>query len=108
MIFNYIEDKEVFQKFYSELLAKRLVDQLSISDDYEELMISKLEVNNNEICSFRILSFRQLVVLNMHQDYDECFKIFVRVQVKLIESQSLIYEHGHFTKLRVQMFNIFN
>jgi len=43
VIFNYIEDKEVFQKFYSELLGERLVGQLSASDDYEELMISKLE-----------------------------------------------------------------
>jgi len=29
------------------MLAKRLIDQLSASDDYEELMISKLKVNNS-------------------------------------------------------------
>ncbi len=46
MVFNYVEDKDVFQKFYGKLLAKRLVGQLSASDDYEELMISKLKVNN--------------------------------------------------------------
>ncbi len=46
MVFNYVEDKDVFQKFYGKMLAKRLVGQLSASDDYEELMISKLKVNN--------------------------------------------------------------
>jgi hypothetical protein len=29
------------------MLAKRLVGQLSASDDHEESMISKLKVNNN-------------------------------------------------------------
>jgi hypothetical protein len=46
VVFNYVEDKDVFQKFYGKMLAKRLVGQLSASDDYEELMISKLKVNN--------------------------------------------------------------
>ncbi|CAF4223899.1 unnamed protein product, partial [Rotaria sp. Silwood2] len=41
--FNYVEDKDVYQKFYSRMLAKRLVGQLSASDDYEESMISKLK-----------------------------------------------------------------
>jgi hypothetical protein len=45
VVFNYVEDKDVFQKFYGKLLAKRLVGQLSASDDYEESMISKLKVN---------------------------------------------------------------
>ena len=39
-----MEDKDVFEKFYRNRLAKRLVGQLSASDDYEELMISKLKV----------------------------------------------------------------
>ncbi|CAF3911720.1 unnamed protein product, partial [Rotaria magnacalcarata] len=38
VVFNYVEDKDVFQKFYGKLLAKRLVGQLSASDDYEESM----------------------------------------------------------------------
>ncbi len=48
MIFNYVEDKDVFQKFYGTQLAKRLVGQLSASDDYEESMISKLKVKKRE------------------------------------------------------------
>lgn len=44
VIFRYIEDKDVFQKFYSKMLAKRLVQQNSASDDAEASMISKLKV----------------------------------------------------------------
>ena len=44
VIFRYVEDKDVFQKFYSKLLAKRLVQQNSASDDAEASMISKLKV----------------------------------------------------------------
>ena len=43
-IFDYIEDKDVFLVFYQRMLGKRLVGQLSASDDLEERMISKLKV----------------------------------------------------------------
>jgi len=42
-IFKYIEDKDVFQKFYSKTLAKRLVNGTSASGDAETSMISKLK-----------------------------------------------------------------
>lgn len=45
VVFKYIEDKDVFQKFYSKMLAKRLVQHNSASDDAEASMISKLKVN---------------------------------------------------------------
>lgn len=43
VVFKYIEDKDVFQKFYSKMLAKRLVNYTSASDDAEASMISKLK-----------------------------------------------------------------
>lgn len=42
-VFKYIEDKDVFQKFYSKMLAKRLVQHSSASEDAEEFMISELK-----------------------------------------------------------------
>ncbi|KAJ3344326.1 Cullin-2 [Gonapodya sp. JEL0774] len=42
-IFKYIEDKDVFQKFYSRHLAKRLIFTTSISDESEASMISRLK-----------------------------------------------------------------
>jgi len=42
-VFKYIEDKDVFQKFYSKMLAKRLIYASSASDDAEANMISRLK-----------------------------------------------------------------
>ena len=47
IVFKYIEDKDVFQKFYSKMLAKRLVQHMSASDDAEASMISKLKVSKH-------------------------------------------------------------
>lgn len=43
IIFKYIEAKDVFQKFYTQKLAKRLVNANSADDDAESSMISKLK-----------------------------------------------------------------
>ncbi|XP_053696563.1 cullin-1-like [Sabethes cyaneus] len=48
IVFKYIEDKDVFQNFYSRMLAKRLVQYVSASDDAEASMISKLK----QACGF--------------------------------------------------------
>jgi len=44
IIFRYIDDKDVFQKFYARNLARRLIHQLSHSMDAEEGMINRLKV----------------------------------------------------------------
>ena len=43
VIFKFIDDKDVFQKFYQKKLAQRLINQLSASDDSESSMITKLK-----------------------------------------------------------------
>ncbi|KAK4337039.1 hypothetical protein RND71_043387 [Anisodus tanguticus] len=48
IVFKYIDDKDVFQRFYSKLLAKRLVNNASASEYAEESMISKLK----QACGF--------------------------------------------------------
>ncbi|KAI8871170.1 Cullin-domain-containing protein [Ramicandelaber brevisporus] len=45
-VFRFIDNRDVFQKFYSTQLAKRLVNQNSASDDAEASMITKLK----EVC----------------------------------------------------------
>lgn len=47
-IFKYIDDKDVFEKFYQRMLGKRLVNTSSASDDAETNMIGKLK----EACGF--------------------------------------------------------
>lgn len=43
VVFKYIEDKDVFQTFYSKMLAKRLIHGTSASEDLEGVMIGKLK-----------------------------------------------------------------
>lgn len=46
IIFRYVDDKDVFEKFYKKFLANRLVGAKSVSDDAETSMISKLKVGS--------------------------------------------------------------
>lgn len=48
LVFKYFKDKDVFQKFYSKMFARRLVNDLSASDAGELSMISKLK----QMCGF--------------------------------------------------------
>jgi hypothetical protein len=48
ILFKYIEDKDVFQTFYTTKLSKRLIHGVSASDEAEASMITKLK----EACGF--------------------------------------------------------
>jgi hypothetical protein len=48
VLFKYLEDKDVFQNFYSTKLSKRLIHGVSASDEAEASMIAKLK----EACGF--------------------------------------------------------
>ncbi|KAF2010315.1 cullin-2 [Aaosphaeria arxii CBS 175.79] len=65
-VFKYIEDKDVFQKFYSRMLAKRLVQATSASDDAETSMISKLK----EACGFEYTNKLQRMFQDMQISKD--------------------------------------
>ncbi|XP_044264562.1 cullin-1 [Tribolium madens] len=72
VVFKYIEDKDVFQKFYSKMLAKRLVQHMSASDDAEASMISKLK----QACGFEYTSKLQRMFqdIGVSKDLNEQFK----------------------------------
>lgn len=73
-VFKYIEDKDVFQKFYSRMLARRLVHTSSSSDDAETSMISKLK----EACGFEYTNKLQRMFQDMQisKDLNVDFKNF--------------------------------
>ncbi|CAH3152139.1 unnamed protein product [Porites lobata] len=72
VVFKYIEDKDVFQKFYSKMLAKRLVQHNSASDDAEASMISKLK----QACGFEYTSKLQRMFqdIGVSKDLNDKFK----------------------------------
>ncbi|KAK4226194.1 Cullin-1 [Podospora fimiseda] len=65
-VFKYIEDKDVFQKYYSRMLARRLVHSNSSSDDAETSMISKLK----EACGFEYTNKLQRMFTDMQISKD--------------------------------------
>ncbi|CAG8961131.1 hypothetical protein HYFRA_00002674 [Hymenoscyphus fraxineus] len=73
-IFKYIEDKDVFQKFYSRMLARRLIHTTSSSDDSETSMISKLK----EQCGYEYTNKLQRMFQDMQisKDLNAGFKEF--------------------------------
>ncbi|KAI0159133.1 Cullin [Pestalotiopsis sp. NC0098] len=75
-VFKYIEDKDVFQKFYSRMLARRLVHSNSSSDDAETSMISKLK----EACGFEYTNKLQRMFQDMQisKDLNNGYKEHVR------------------------------
>lgn len=72
IVFKYIEDKDVFQKFYANMLAKRLVQHNSASDDAEASMISKLK----QACGFEYTSKLQRMFqdIGVSKDLNDKFK----------------------------------
>ncbi|XP_031632522.1 cullin homolog 1-like [Contarinia nasturtii] len=72
IVFKYIEDKDVFQKYYIKMLAKRLVYHTSASDDAEGSMISKLK----QACGYEytIKLTRMFNDIGLSKDLNEKFK----------------------------------
>ena len=72
VVFKFVDDKDVFQKFYSKHLAKRLVNGLSSSGDSEESMISKLK----DVCGFEYTNklSRMFTDMGVSKDLNEGFK----------------------------------
>ena len=65
-VFKFIEDKDVFQKFYSRMLAKRLVHTNSTSEEAEISMIGKLK----EACGFEYTNKLQRMFTDMQTSKD--------------------------------------
>merc|ERR1712038_479175 len=76
IVFKYIEDKDVFQRFYSKMLAKRLVQHMSASDDAEASMISKLK----QACGFEYTNKLQRMFqdVGVSKDLNEQFNKHTR------------------------------
>ncbi|CAF4518033.1 unnamed protein product [Rotaria socialis] len=64
VVFAYVADKDVFAKLYRNMLAKRLLFQLSASDDSEELMIRKLTEANGSMYTGELRTMFQDCVLS--------------------------------------------
>lgn len=92
-VFKYIDDKDVFQKFYSRMLARRLVHSNSSSDDAETSMISKLK----EACGFEYTNKLQRMFQDMQisKDLNAGFKEHAQsLESRVLDSQYSILGTG--------------
>uniref|UniRef100_A0A8C8M2B4 Cullin-2 n=1 Tax=Oncorhynchus tshawytscha TaxID=74940 RepID=A0A8C8M2B4_ONCTS len=82
-VFKYIDDKDVFQKFYARMLAKRLIHGLSLSMDSEEAMINKLK----QACGYEFTSklHRMYTDMSVSADLNNKFNNFIKTQESPVE-----------------------
>ncbi|KAF6213468.1 hypothetical protein GE061_011188 [Apolygus lucorum] len=75
-IFKYIDDKDVFQKFYSRMLARRLIHQQSQSMDAEEAMINRLK----QACGYEFTNklHRMFTDISVSNDLNNKFSAFLK------------------------------
>ncbi|XP_017775515.1 PREDICTED: cullin-2 [Nicrophorus vespilloides] len=75
-IFKYIDDKDVFQKFYARMLAKRLIHQQTQSMDAEEAMINRLK----QACGYEFTSklHRMFTDMSVSADLNNKFNAFLK------------------------------
>ncbi|KJE88376.1 Cullin 1a [Capsaspora owczarzaki ATCC 30864] len=73
-IFKYIEGKDIFQKFYSKFLAKRLIHGVSVSDEAESMMIAELKA----VCGYDYTTKLQRMFTDMtvSEDINKTFNEF--------------------------------
>ena len=80
VLFRFLQEKDMFERYYKQHLAKRLLLNKSVSDDSEKNMISKLKVCFCDIIeisnkySFFIVNFRPSVAVNSPPNWKECLK----------------------------------
>ena len=61
MLFRYLQEKDVFEKYYKQHLAKRLLGGRSVSDDMERSMIGKLKLE----CGYQYTSKLEGMFMDM-------------------------------------------
>lgn len=77
-VFKYIDDKDVFQKFYAKMLAKRLIYSQSMSMDAEEGMINKLK----QACGYEFTSklHRMFTDMSVSADLNNKFSSHLKTE----------------------------
>ncbi|GFO38017.1 cullin-2-like, partial [Plakobranchus ocellatus] len=77
IIFKYLDDKDVFQRFYSRMLAKRLIYSQSASMDAEEVMITRLK----QACGYEFTNklHRMFTDISVSSDHVVNFNNYLKV-----------------------------
>mgnify|MGYP001097380628 FL=1 len=78
ILFRYLEEKDVFERYYKQHLAKRLLLNKSASDDAEKNMISRLKTECGCQFTYKLEGmFKDITLSNTTVDE---FRLFVTQQ----------------------------
>lgn len=71
VLFRFMQEKDVFERYYKQHLARRLLTNKSVSDDSEKNMISKLKVRQYlyTFCFIYFINFINMISLALHKGY---------------------------------------
>lgn len=85
VLFRYIQDKDIFERYYKQHLAKRLLLNKSSSDDLEKNLISKLKAECG--CQFTLKLEGMFKDISLSNSLNEEFKnhILSRNVIEFIE-----------------------
>jgi cullin 3 len=86
LVFRYLQDKDVFESFYKQHLAKRLLSGRSVSDDAERAMVSQLKAE----CGYQFTSKLEGMFNDMRisRDLQDSYKDYKRQQENAGEGSS--------------------
>lgn len=78
IVFKYIDDKDIFQKFYSKNMARRLIFSQLASMEAEESMINKLK----QVCGYEFTAklHRMFTDIGVSNELRESFNQYLRLQ----------------------------
>jgi len=78
IVFRYLSDKDIFESFYKQHLAKRLLMGRSVSDDAERAMVSQLKAE----CGYQFTSKLEGMFNDMRisRDMQDAYKAYKRNQ----------------------------
>lgn len=65
VLFRFLQEKDVFERYYKQHLAKRLLLNKSVSDDSEKNMISKLKVKISIILFISELALLICIIMKL-------------------------------------------
>lgn len=85
MLFRYLQEKDVFEKYYKQHLAKRLLSGKTISDDAERSLIVKLKTE----CGYQFTSKLEGMFTDMKTSQDTIQGFYASCAAEMVDGPTL-------------------
>lgn len=88
MLFRYLQEKDVFEKYYKQHLAKRLLSGKTVSDDAERSLIVKLKTE----CGYQFTSKLEGMFTDMKMSQDTMQGFYAAMGGELADGPTLVVQ----------------